>query len=116
MSDFLNPNVLRDAVARLGYENAMPGDYNVRENLDISLFTQMFSDTTCGMGGVGGQAMTNGNVIVVFDTYKGKAVIYFNNTYAYMVPETRGNDAFLKAWTNRSMPVRAQRNQIGGTV
>ena len=112
----LNPNVMRDALKRLGYENSMPGDYDIVERMDVSIFPQTFSDTTCGMGGAGGQAITTGKVIVVIDNFHGKAVVYFGDHYAYLVPNIRGNTAFIKAWQMRQMPVRHQRSQVEGTI
>lgn len=40
----------------------------------VTSFTQTFSDTTCGLGGIGGQAFTNAQIFVFFN-YKFDAVV-----------------------------------------
>ena len=53
---------------------------------DFTLYTfdQMWPDTTCGFGGIGGQAFTNSRVYVFIPKYiDHRCIVYIGSKYAY---------------------------------
>lgn len=68
------------------------GNYTVT---DITCFTQTWSSTALGFGGIGGQALTPAvTTIITFSMPKGnyKTYVFFGGHFAYYVDEQ--NDAF----------------------
>ncbi len=50
-------------------------------------FTQVWGDTTCGFGGVGGQVMTAARTYVLVPvSCDEKCLVYFGSRFAYAVP------------------------------
>lgn len=50
-------------------------------------FTQVWGDTTCGFGGVGGQVMTAARTYVLVPiSCDEKCLVYFGGRFAYAVP------------------------------
>lgn len=52
---------------------------------DVISFTQTFSDTTCGLGGIGGSALTKAQVFVFYD-YNFNAIV-IGPRWSYYVEE-----------------------------
>ena len=76
-------------------------------DLDIHLWKQSWSDTSCGFGGIGGQAITRAYTLVFIDEYLhlGGAVVYHNFRFAGHVQ--RPNHRFFED---------VQRRQIRGAA
>lgn len=55
------------------------------EDLGIYQWTQMWSDTSCGFGGIGGQAITTAPTLAICDTRTGSHVVYHAFRFAYLV-------------------------------
>lgn len=70
-------DVLADAAARLGVDTTA---------LEISRHDQTFSSTTCGFPGLGGQAMTEAEVVVAAGE-TGGACVYVAGRLCYLVRE-----------------------------
>lgn len=51
----------------------------------VDMFDQAWGSTSCGFGGIGGQAMTTATVLVVWDS--GDAVVYICGHFAYRIEE-----------------------------
>jgi hypothetical protein len=49
----------------------------------FSIFPQVWSDTSCGFGGLAGQAMTTAFSVVLEDETEGIFYIFINGQYAY---------------------------------
>jgi hypothetical protein len=64
---------------------AYPDQVNIREPLDFIAFNQQFSDTSCGFGGMAGQAFTDAPVIVIFRERNGQAAVFVGGRFAYVV-------------------------------
>ena len=56
-------------------------------DFELHDFIQVWGDTTCGFGGIGGQAMTAARtyVLVPISCYE-KCFVYFGGRFAYTVP------------------------------
>lgn len=61
------------------------------DNVDCTMFTQVWGSTSLGFGGIGGQAMTTAYTVVVHGSM-GDACVYFNGRFAYRID--RPNDLF----------------------
>lgn len=60
------------------------------DDIDVYLFPQTWANTSCGFGGVSGQAFTRSTTIVVMLEDHSAACVYFSGRFAYMVsPVTR---------------------------
>ena len=62
-----------------------PGRNDISEPLDFIAFNQQFSDTSCGFGGMAGQAFTDAPVIVIFRERNGQAAVFVGGRFAYVV-------------------------------
>lgn len=79
---------LGDACARLAGRALRANEYAKFSFTDTQVFAwpQEWSDTTCGFGGIGGQAFTSAQVVVVYDrTYSDTALVYIAGRFAYEV-------------------------------
>ena len=68
--------------------------------IDIVTFSQSWPSTSLGFGGIGGQAITTANTIVVV-TSDWKYWVFFGGAFAYNV--INPNDKFLQDLMRRSM-------------
>lgn len=77
-----------DAPSRFEYNT----DQQIKEKptLDdfiIHCFEQIWPDTSCGFGGISGQALTVGNTVVLEPNGVNQPIlVYFNGRFAYTVP------------------------------
>ncbi len=76
-------NAFREAELRLTPQ--YPGRNDIREPLDFIAFNQTFSDTSCGFGGMAGQAFTTAPVVVIFREHLGQAAVFVGGRFAYVV-------------------------------
>jgi hypothetical protein len=60
------------------------------KELMVDLWQQRFPDTSCGFGGIGGQAITTTDVVVCSHPYESRSRVYINQRFAYEV-NTRDN-------------------------
>lgn len=57
------------------------------DDFEMYTFEQIWGDTTCGLGGIGGQAMTTCRIYVFIPQVDGEdCVVYFGGKFAYKVP------------------------------
>ena len=92
-----------------------------QELFDLYIFEQVWPDTSCGFGGIAGQAFTSSNVYAfvpknINDVYfvnivlPVNVIIYIGNRFAYSVPKT---DQVLADIKNKSiLPVYEKDNYI----
>ena len=77
-------------------------------DLDIevhAMFSQTWSSTALGFGGLGGQAMTDAYTIVLRSSLLGEYCVYFGGRFAYTIK--RPNQKFFEDTANgRLAPVR----------
>ena len=66
-----------------------------------AMFSQTWSSTALGFGGLGGQAMTDAYTIVLRSNYSGGYCVYFGGRFAYHIK--RINQKFIEDVTNRQM-------------
>ncbi len=68
------------------------------EELAVNTWEQIFSSTTCGFKGVGGQAMTRALVVMLCpldgNGHDGPIRVYMNSKFAYQIE--RPNDVFIE--------------------
>lgn len=74
--------VLLDAVTRLDDFNNYPVDFG---DLIIYSWQQSWSDATCGFPGIGGQAITTAQTVLVMLGLSGPACVYHAGRFAYLV-------------------------------
>ncbi len=89
-------NAFREAELRLTPQ--YPGRNDIREPLDFIAFNQQFSDTSCGFGGMAGQAFTDAPVIVVFRYRNGEAVVFVGGRFAYVVKPDEHQEHAAEFW------------------
>lgn len=75
--------------------------YKKWNEIDISCFTQLWSSTACGWGGIGGAAMTTSYTVAVYNKHFDIIVIYWNGKLAYCVHATDNSLMMLK---DKKMP------------
>lgn len=66
-----------------------------------AMFSQTWSSTALGFGGLGGQAITSAYTIVLRSNYLGEYCVYFGGRFAYHIK--RINQKFIEDVTNRQM-------------
>jgi hypothetical protein len=73
--------------------------------LDMVAFTQLWSSTSLGFGGIGGSAMTTGltTIYIIPSTKTTDGWVFFNSGFAY---KAEIDDTFLKDMEKRYMPSR----------
>lgn len=73
--------------------------------LDMVAFTQLWSSTALGFGGIGGSAMTTGltTIYIIPNTKTTEGWVFFNSGFAY---KAEIDDTFLKDMEKRYMPSR----------
>lgn len=71
--------VLMDAAQRL----EIPKGHWSTEGVSWYAFPQLWGTTALGFGGIGGQAMTTAQTIVVVAELKRVVVVYFDGRFAY---------------------------------
>lgn len=70
-----------------------------------AMFSQTWSSTALGFGGIGGQAITQAYTTVVRSDYTGEVCVYFGTRFAYKIK--RPNATFYTDAANRNMkPVK----------
>ena len=69
------------------------------EEVDVHMFPQTWGSTALGFGGIGGAAMTSGDVVVVM--HGASASVYFAGRHAYSLK--RFNDVFLDDMRDQQM-------------
>ena len=72
--------------------------------LEMYMFPQTWGSTVLGFGGIGGQAMTTAQTVVVEDYENGWYSVFFNNGLAYLLKNP--NQCFfedLKNWRMKSV-------------
>lgn len=75
------------------------------EACEVTVFRQLWGSTALGYGGIGGQAMTNADTIIVKCDHTGYAAVYFGSgRLAYLVPPEKQNDAWREAIYKHQMP------------
>lgn len=74
-------------------------DYPEKSQADVYMFPQSWGDTTCGHGGIGGQAITQAQTIV-FDTNSSGWYVYQGGAFSYHI-EAPNNQFFddLRGWS-----------------
>jgi hypothetical protein len=71
-------------------------------NLQVfSVFPQTWSDTSCGFGGMAGQAISNAFTVVLEHEEKGDFYIFINGQFAYK--QNRSNKKFVKDLIDRNV-------------
>ena len=79
----------------LAIEEDISFRFNKREktwvdDFEMYTFEQMWGDTTCGFGGMGGQAMTTCRTYVFVPQVDGEdCFVYFGGRFAYKVPYSK---------------------------
>ena len=66
-----------------------------------AMFSQTWSSTALGFGGLGGQAITSAYTIVLRSNYLGEYCVYFGGRFAYHIK--RINQKFIEDVMNREM-------------
>ena len=83
-----------------------PGLYDVT----VDMFEQTWSDTSCGFGGVAGQAFTSAYTVVVHCLDTGEYAVYHSGSFAYKVDvqsiSKEGHTKFRQDLANRSLAGR----------
>lgn len=70
-------NCIEDGLGVLGK------NHSDMRNIEVKVWKQMWSDTSCGFGGIAGMAFTNAYTIVVIDEYTGRCAVFHNFRFAY---------------------------------
>lgn len=73
-----------------------------------AMFSQTWSSTALGFGGIGGQAITQAYTTVVRSDYTGEVCVYFGSRFAYKIE--RPNATFYTDAANRNMKPVNQRS------
>jgi hypothetical protein len=83
-------------------------------DVEIYLWPQSWSDTTCGRGGVGGQAITTAHTVVIVGPSQ-DAVVYLGRPAYYLPAGADGDhrEAFWRAIAGRQMPSVSSAGRIG---
>jgi len=68
----------------------------------VVMFPQSWGDTSCGFGGMGGQAITTAPTVVLTDENAGVIFVYINFRFAYLV--TRPSDYFRECMEKQRFP------------
>lgn len=63
---------------------------------------QTWPDTSCGFGGIAGQAFTNACTVVVHDPESEAKLVYHRGAFAYRVE--RPSDKFADLYARRALP------------
>lgn len=66
-----------------------------------AMFSQTWSSTALGFGGLGGQAITSAYTIILRSNYLGEYCVYFGGRFAYHIK--RINQKFIEDVMNREM-------------
>lgn len=71
------------------------------QSLNLHVASQMWSNTSCGWGGIAGQAFTSCNVITMYSKSIGVAYVYIAGRFAY---SAACSDTFIKCMTGSALP------------
>lgn len=74
---------------------------NSFDDLSINVWTQSWSDTSLGFGGVGGQMIASVPTVVITDTVYANAVVFHGFRFAYKTPCTR---EFMEMFAKQRLP------------
>lgn len=75
------------------------------QTCEVIMFRQVWGSTALGYGGVGGQAMTNADTVIVISDLTGHAAVYFGGgRLAYIVPPDKQGAEWYKAIQIQKMP------------
>lgn len=72
---------------------------------EIYVWPQIWSDTSCGFGGLAGQMITNASTVVVVGPQL-DACVYHGGRFAYKIEQVGEN--FWKAIDNRELPAKRE--------
>jgi hypothetical protein len=89
--------LLQDALSRLSAD---------REDVELSEWEQTWPNTSCGFGGISGQALTTAPTVVVQHKETQQVVVYHANRFAYRVDKPSG--AFDDAVAHCSLPGKVE--------
>jgi hypothetical protein len=80
-------NVLENACAKLAEYRKGTGTFSrpTLDDLEWYSWPQTWGNTTLGFGGIGGQAITTAQTILVTDTLTGVVAIYHGGKFAYVI-------------------------------
>lgn len=85
------------------------------EACEVTVFRQLWGSTALGYGGIGGQAMTNAETIIIQCDHTGYAAVYFGGgRLAYLVPPDKQNDAWREAIHKHQMPACCDASDLYG--
>jgi hypothetical protein len=73
-----------------------PGDFGA------VMFPQSWGDTSCGFGGMAGQAFTSAYTVILIDENAGLNFVYINFRFAYLV--TRPSEYFYECVAKQRFP------------
>jgi hypothetical protein len=96
--------VIEDAITRIKQAHPNPaGVVNIRPQDDvfISSWPQTWPNTSCGFGGVAGQALTHAQTYVIESQTAGALYVYHSGRFAYAVPYM--NEQFRQDSQNRQL-------------
>lgn len=79
-----------------------------REEVEVGLWVQSWSDTSCGFGGMAGQALSSAYTVLVSQTGDAPFVVYHNFRFAYAV--LRPTSEFYRKLERRQLPGAHDRN------
>mgnify|MGYP007019859509 CR=1 FL=1 len=74
------------------------------EDFEVKVWKQTWGDTSCGFGGIAGQAVTDAYTVVVIDKYFQECVVFHNMRYAYkteitdVIAEGIARQQLMGAW------------------
>lgn len=105
LTDF--PDVVDDALGRLtSYAVACgalpPGRPLALEDVAVYSWPQVWSDTSCGFGGIAGQAMTQAQATVFICRLTGAVAVYHAGRFAYLVEDPA--PPFWEAFSRYTLP------------
>lgn len=78
--------------------------------LDVYSWPQQWSDTTCGFPGIGGQAITSAQTVVLMFGIGGPACVYHAGRFAYLVKHP--GEHFWMGVTNHRLPGASDTERI----
>jgi hypothetical protein len=74
---------------------------------------QIFSDTTCGFGGIGGKAMVTRQTYLLFNKLKDLYHVYHNSRFAYSV-SLKGKYLIEQCIRDQCLPTRKNAKRLFG--
>lgn len=70
---------------------------SIWENIDVHIVKQMWSSTSCGWGGIGGDAMSESYTVVIYNKTLGGVFIFYSGQLAYVAQDNEKMKPYIES-------------------